>query len=66
MICPYCGQLTQVIWVHGHGQCMVCKTIIDECCRGEQDASSGNDKDSKENNDICKIPNDNDKKDEKA
>ena len=66
MICPYCGQLTQVVWVHGHGQCMVCKTIIDECCRGEQDASSGNDKDSKENNDICKIPNDIDKKDEKA
>ena len=22
--------------VHGHGQCSVCHTVIDECCRGEQ------------------------------
>jgi hypothetical protein len=22
--------------VHGHGQCSVCHTIVDECCRGEQ------------------------------
>ncbi|MBC8046679.1 MAG: hypothetical protein H7Y00_07780 [Fimbriimonadaceae bacterium] len=26
---------TQIIWVHGHGQCMYCKTNFDECCRGE-------------------------------
>ena len=35
LICPYCGQLTKIIWVHGHGQCMFCKTNFDECCRGE-------------------------------
>lgn len=35
LICPYCGQLTKVVWVHGHGQCMFCKTNFDECCRGE-------------------------------
>ena len=35
LICPFCGQLTKVIWVHGHGQCMVCKMNFDECCRGE-------------------------------
>ncbi len=34
-ICPWCGQLTNIIWVHGHGQCSVCGTNIDECCRGE-------------------------------
>lgn len=35
-ICPNCGLKSQVIWVHGHGQCAVCKVNIDECCRGEQ------------------------------
>jgi hypothetical protein len=35
-ICPWCGQLSQIIWVHGHGQCSLCGTNIEECCRGEQ------------------------------
>jgi len=35
IFCPYCGQLSKIVWVHGHGQCSVCKTTIDECCRGE-------------------------------
>jgi hypothetical protein len=34
-VCLYCGQNAPVIWVHGHGQCAVCKTNVDECCRGE-------------------------------
>jgi len=34
-ICSWCGQNTQVIWVHGHGQCSICGYNIDECCRGE-------------------------------
>lgn len=34
-ICSWCGQITQVIWVHGHGQCSSCGYNIDECCRGE-------------------------------
>lgn len=40
IFCPYCGQVSKIVWVHGHGQCFVCKTVIDECCRGEQDLSS--------------------------
>ena len=36
MICLWCGQPAQIIWVHGHGQCSSCGTNIDECCRGEQ------------------------------
>ncbi len=35
IFCPYCGQLSKIVWVHGHGQCSVCKTTVDECCRGE-------------------------------
>lgn len=35
IICPYCGQVSKIVWVHGHGQCFICKSIIDECCRVE-------------------------------
>ncbi|HKI79465.1 MAG TPA: hypothetical protein VKA26_13065 [Ignavibacteriaceae bacterium] len=34
-VCTWCNQPTNIIWVHGHGQCAVCETNIDECCRGE-------------------------------
>ena len=34
-ICPWCGSMVNLIWVHGHGQCSNCGTNIDECCRGE-------------------------------
>lgn len=34
-ICQWCGQPSQIIWVHGHGQCSSCGYNIDECCRGE-------------------------------
>lgn len=34
-LCNYCGQIREIVWVHGHGQCKVCKINIDECCRGE-------------------------------
>ncbi len=33
--CEWCGQLAIIVWVHGHGQCSVCGTNVDECCRGE-------------------------------
>ncbi|MFN8012734.1 MAG: hypothetical protein U0P81_15300 [Holophagaceae bacterium] len=33
--CPYCGQIAELVWIHGHGQCSVCGTNVDECCRGE-------------------------------
>lgn len=34
--CLYCGNIAELVWVHGHGQCARCGTNIDECCRGEQ------------------------------
>ena len=40
IICLWCGQPAQIIWVHGHGQCSSCGTNIDECCRGEQCANN--------------------------
>ena len=33
-ICPYCGQSTQTVFVHGHEQCLFCKVNIDPCCQG--------------------------------
>ena len=35
VICNWCGSVTQIIWVHGHGQCANCGTNIEECCKGE-------------------------------
>ncbi|MFZ1635643.1 MAG: hypothetical protein WAT43_17280 [Chitinophagales bacterium] len=48
LICPYCGQPTKVVWVHGHGQCMICKTNFDECCRGETTDETFNQKEETE------------------
>jgi len=48
-ICPFCGHLTQMIRIHGHGQCAMCKMIIDECCRGEQEIKSEYEKENKDN-----------------
>jgi hypothetical protein len=42
IICNWCGTQTQIIWVHGHGQCANCGTNIEECCRGEICNSSNN------------------------
>lgn len=33
--CPFCTIDVEMISVKGHGQCSVCKKIVDECCRGE-------------------------------
>ena len=30
--CPVCNQLTYLIWVHGHYQCLNCKNVIYSCC----------------------------------
>jgi hypothetical protein len=35
IICLWCNQKCEIIWVHGHGQCSNCGYNIDECCRGE-------------------------------
>ena len=34
-ICSACHKATEIVWVHGHGQCSFCKTNIDPCCSGE-------------------------------
>ena len=34
-ICLVCNRTTEIVWVHGHGQCSFCKTNIDPCCSGE-------------------------------
>ena len=34
-ICPACNKATEIVWVHPHGQCSFCKTVIDPCCQGE-------------------------------
>ena len=33
--CPRCGAVGAIIEVHGHGQCAMCKSNIDDCCQGE-------------------------------
>jgi hypothetical protein len=35
MVCPYCGQSSQTVFVHGHEQCVVCKTNVEPCCQGQ-------------------------------
>jgi len=35
-ICNWCNQQAELIWVHGHCQCSVCRINVDECCRGEE------------------------------
>ena len=39
-VCPYCGQSSQTVFVHGHEQCVVCKTNVEPCCQGEVPKSS--------------------------
>jgi hypothetical protein len=34
-VCPYCGQSSQTVFVHGHEQCVVCKTNVEPCCQGQ-------------------------------
>ena len=32
--CPWCQRSSVVVYVHGHGQCSLCKTNIEPCCQG--------------------------------
>ena len=34
-VCPYCGQSSQTVFVHGHEQCVFCNTNVEPCCQGE-------------------------------
>ena len=33
--CVFCGQLVDLVHVHGHYQCPVCKTNAMPCCDGD-------------------------------
>ena len=39
-VCPYCGQSSLTVFVHGHEQCVVCKTNVKPCCKGQALKSS--------------------------
>lgn len=32
--CDWCGAVTRIVWVHGHGQCLACGRNISPCCDG--------------------------------
>ena len=34
-ICPACNRVAEIVWVHSHGFCDFCKTVIDPCCTRE-------------------------------
>ena len=34
-VCPYCGQSSKTVFVHGHKQCVFCKTNVEPCCQGQ-------------------------------
>ena len=34
-VCPYCGQSSRTVFVHGHEQCVACKTNVEPCCQGQ-------------------------------
>tara|TARA_R100000664_G_C2752932_1_gene140252 strand:- start:1099 stop:1407 length:309 start_codon:yes stop_codon:yes gene_type:complete len=33
--CPRCQSIGQMIDVHGHYQCSICGSIVEDCCNGE-------------------------------
>ena len=35
-VCPFCCQSSQTVFVHGHEQCVVCKTNVEPCCSGQE------------------------------
>jgi len=34
--CPRCQGTLQTINIHGHEQCVLCHSIVDDCCQGSQ------------------------------
>ena len=34
-VCPYCHNMVEYIWVHGHYQCPLCKNVVIGCCGDE-------------------------------
>ena len=39
-VCPYLGQSSQTVFVHGHEQCVVCITNVEPCCHGLENGSN--------------------------
>ena len=35
-VCPYCGQSSQTVFVHGHEQYLVSKTNVEACFSGQE------------------------------
>jgi hypothetical protein len=35
--CPYCGNTSGFVYVHGHYQCKQCNNNVMPCCGGEQE-----------------------------
>ena len=35
ILCLFCGQKVQLVHVHGHYQCPICKTNAMPCCDGD-------------------------------
>jgi hypothetical protein len=33
--CPRCQSILKTVVVHGHEQCLICKSNIFECCSGD-------------------------------
>ena len=33
--CPRCQSEVSLVFVHGHYQCPMCKSNVDDCCQGE-------------------------------
>ena len=34
--CPSCQGALQTVNIHGHEQCVLCHSIVDDCCQGSQ------------------------------
>lgn len=45
VVCDWCGQVTRLIFVHGHYQCGSCRRVLIECCNGETSKMSDEFKD---------------------
>lgn len=35
--CPYCGNISGFVYIHGHYQCRRCHQNVMPCCGGEQE-----------------------------
>ena len=34
--CPRCQGTLQTVNIHGHEQCVLCHSVVDDCCQGSQ------------------------------